>query len=75
MTKLASFNEIPKELIEKYQIVNEPDCLNINYPAYVNIDIDESFTVTEDGTTINFENNKCIVSIWKSTLLMHVTIF
>jgi len=66
---------IPKNVKEEYQIGKYKNGIDINSPVYINIEFDDRFEIANGEITVDIKNSKCIVSLWKKTFLMHVTIY
>ena len=66
---------IPKQIKKDYGITKYKDAITITNPAFVNIDFDDRFEIANSEITVDIKNSKCIVSLWKKTFMMHVTIY
>ena len=66
---------IPKKIKETYQIEKRKNCMEVHSPAYINIQFDKEFRITQNEETINFKNSKCCVSVWKKRKIQHITIY
>lgn len=71
---MKTLSLIPKKIRKQYLIIKDKNCLSVNLPAYVNIDLDDKFRIYQDDSTIQISNSICIVTLWKSRIYMHVTI-
>lgn len=68
-------SEIDKNVVDKYLIEIYDSVIRIHRPSFVNIRIDQEFRITESDEFYRIENSKCVVGIWKKTLLSHITIY
>ncbi len=66
---------IPKKIKETYQIYKRKDCIEVHFPAYVNIQFDKEFKITQNKETIAIINDKCCVTLWKKIKEQHITIY
>ena len=58
-----------------YDLRIKPETVHIHDPAYVNIERDKRFEISGKGCVWTLRNSKCIVTLWKNTVSMHVTIY
>ena len=65
---------ITKELIDIYTIIESDEEIEIHKPVYINIEKDDSYSVTDYPATIHIENTKVVVCLWKEIKHMHVTV-
>ena len=66
---------IPKNVKEEYQIGKYKNGIDINSPVYINIEFDDRFEIINSSIAVKIRNNRCSITLWKKTFLMHVTIF
>ena len=66
---------IPKQIKKEYGIRKYKDSIGITDPAHITIEFDDRFEIANGEITVDIKNSKCIVSLWKKTFIMHVTIF
>ena len=66
---------LPKEIKDKYYIERENDALHLHTFGYINIDIDEKFSVTDEGTTWAIRNSRVCVTLWKKNITRHITVY
>ena len=67
-----NFEDIPKELIQKYKIIENNDEITVNKPSYINVD-DPDYEIDEYVLTIR--NDAVNVSLWINTYIMHITVY
>ena len=78
MNKKITFADIPEEIKNKYNITlrrcyDKDNSIYIYLPVFINISFD-NLIITDNLYTIKFNNNKCIIRIWKNTYFMHINI-
>jgi len=66
---------ISREIKKNYGIDRNKQGLHIHKPAYINIDFDEMFEIKEDKYCFTIQNKRCIVSLFKGSIRLHITIF
>jgi len=65
---------INSKMKKMYDVRDNKISISVHTPAYVNIDRDECFEITDNGLVIKISNSKCVVTLWKGTLMQHITI-
>ena len=58
-----------------YRIGNSKNTINIHNPAYIMIDKDKGFEISQREAIWEIRNSKLIVCLWKNVENMHITIF
>jgi hypothetical protein len=66
---------IPKKIKQKYNIHKHKNSISVHNPAFVNIDFDERFKIVNGKITLDIENSKCVVNLWKKVKYMSITIY
>jgi hypothetical protein len=66
---------IPKNIKKEYKISKYKNGIDISSPVYININFDDRFEIVNNSITVKIRNNRCSITLWKKTFLMHVTIF
>jgi len=65
---------ISRKLRSLYSISIKKDTVIIGSPAFVNIDKDDGFEITQNETVLRISNSKVLVTLWKSFKMQHITI-
>ena len=65
---------VPKKIKQEYRVDDYKKEVHIHEPAYINIDKDVNFRISQSERTLRIGNSKIIVTLWKNIKNMHVTI-
>lgn len=50
--------------------------ISLHLPAFVSLDVDDKFEITENDITYSFKNRKAVVTVWKDEgVSAHITIY
>lgn len=66
---------LPRDIKRKYDIERTDDTIHLYTFGYINIDIDDEFTISETESCWNIKNSKVIVSLWKGRNIRHITVY
>jgi len=66
--------ELPKGLMEEYNINIDKKAMHIFNPCYINIQ--KPYTIQKVGdVSYHIDNDKVCVSLWTKSLIMHITVY
>lgn len=64
-----------EEIIDIYGIeIDNAEELAIHEPAYCNVRFNKKMCITEDATTFALQTKQAVITLWKNTPNMHITI-
>jgi len=66
---------LPKKIKETYTIVKRKECIEVHSPAYINIEFDDEFRISTNGTAYSIQNSKVCVHLWIDIINMHTTVY
>ena len=66
---------IPKNVKKEYKIGKYKNGIDISSPVYINIDFDDRFEIINSSVVVRIKNNRCSITLWKGTKIIHVTIY
>ena len=65
---------ISNKVKKLYAIKNNKKHITISKPAFIMIDKDEGFEITQNECVLRFFNSKVVVTLWKNIFMQHITI-
>jgi hypothetical protein len=65
---------ISAEMIDTYYIHCTEQTIHVHQPSYINIEKDAEYHVAENKNRVRICNSKVIVTLWKGSKNMHVTV-
>ena len=66
---------LPKNIIDIYRIQQENNHVIIFEPVYINIEIDDKFSITEHELAYWIRNNILYITLYKDIKFLHITIY